>query len=197
MSNEPTEPVDPISPAGQIYQVIADKQLAAEYDRRKSLEGRAAALLGSSGTLLALIFGLTVLMTGKDAVYQSRVATLVLIVAMAAFLVSAVLAILVQAHGYRYKVISDDALRSLARDHAEWGRRADSAMRAWVSKQVSTICTMRAGNDMKATQVAWSLWVQIGAIGLLSISVAIELIARLYPFLWVEVIKLGIDLING
>jgi hypothetical protein len=173
------ECVDPISPAGLIYQAITDKLLAAEFDRRKALEGRGATLLTSSGTMLTLIFGLTVLVTGKDAVFHSRWAIYFLIAAMIAFLVSAMLAIVVQAHGFEYQVMSDDALKSLSRDHTEWGRRADDATRAWVSKQASTICTLRTGNNAKATQIAWSLWFQVSAVALLSISVGIELFGRL------------------
>lgn len=180
MSADSSEPVDPISPAGRIYQAITDKLLAAEFDRRKALESRAAALLGSSGTMLTLIFGITVLVTGdgKDAIYQNGVAVGVLIAAMAAFLASAVLAIIVQAHGFEYKVMSDEALTALARDHSEWARRADDATRAWVSKQASTICTMRKGNHTKATQVAWSLWIQVAAVTLLSTSIGVELVSR-------------------
>jgi hypothetical protein len=128
--------------------------------------------------MLTLIFGLTVLVTGKDAVFRSRYAILVLMGAMAALLVSAVIAIVVQAHGFEYRVMSDDALKSLTRDNKEWARRADDATRAWVKKQVSTICTLRVGNNTKATQIAWSLWLQVSAISLLSISVGIELWGR-------------------
>ena len=46
-----------------------------------------------------MIFGLSVLLTGKDMVYESLVATLLLIAAMIAFLTSAVIAIVVEAHG--------------------------------------------------------------------------------------------------
>lgn len=179
MSTAQSDPVDPISPAGKIYQAITDKELAAEYDRRKAIERRAGALLTSSGTMLTLIFGLTVLITGKDAVFHNVFAIGALLAAMALFLASAILAIVVQAYGYEYKVISDDALRSLARDHQEWARRADDATRAWVAKQVSTICSMRSGNSAKATQVEWSLWLQVSAIVLLSISAGIELVVRL------------------
>ncbi|SKY79546.1 Uncharacterised protein [Mycobacteroides abscessus subsp. bolletii] len=178
MSAAAGEPVDPVSPAGKIYQGITDKLLAAEFDRRKALEGRGSGLLTSSGSMLALIFGLTVLITGKDATFRSHCAMYLLIVAMVAFLVSAVVAIVVQAHGFEYSVMSDEALTSLARDHAEWGRRADDATRAWVSKQASTICTLRAGNNAKATQVAWSLWFQLGAVALLTMAVCTELFSR-------------------
>ncbi|ASX03435.1 hypothetical protein [Mycobacterium intracellulare] len=179
MSDAAGEPVDPVSSAGKIYQVITDKLLAAEFDRRKALEGRGAALLTSSGSMLALIFGLTVLITGKDATFKIHCAVYFVIAAMIAFLASAVIAIVVQAHGFEYSVMSDDALKSLARDNTEWGRRADDATRAWVSKQARTICTLRVGNSTKATQVAWSLWFQVSAIGLLTISVCIELFDRL------------------
>ncbi|AHC27811.1 MULTISPECIES: hypothetical protein [Mycobacteriaceae] len=181
MSDGLTEPVDPVSPAGRIYLAITDKLLTAEFDRRKAFESRAAALLGSSGTMLTLIFGITVLVTGdgKDAVYQSAAAVGVLIAAMAAFLLSAVLAIVVQAHGFEYDVLSNESLTSLARDDTEWARRADDATRAWVGIQASTICTMRKGNRTKAAQVAWSLWIQVVAVTLLSASVGAELVSRL------------------
>ncbi|WKG03069.1 hypothetical protein [Mycolicibacterium sp. HK-90] len=184
MNAATSEPVDPVSPAGRIYLAITDKLLAAEYDRRKAFEGRAAALLTSSGTMLTLIFGLTVLVTGKDAVFASPAAIYALIAAMIAFLASAVVAIVVQAQGYEYSVLSDDSLRSLARDNNEWARRADDATRAWVNKQVSTICTMRAGNSTKAKQVAFSLWSQVAAIALLAVSVGIELSSRVPPLIY-------------
>lgn len=184
LSSAAGEPVDPISPAGAIYQAITDKLLAAEFERRKSLEGRAAALVTSSGAVLALIFGLCVLVTGKDLVYSSSLGILFLIASMIAFLTSAVLAIVVQVQGFEYKVMSDDALKSLARDNTEWARRADDATRAWVSKQVSTICSMRAGNTRKQKQVERSLWVQVSAIGLLAASVGAELLGRYSNVQW-------------
>lgn len=179
MSAAQSDPADPISPAGIVYQAITDKLLAAEYDRRKSLESRAAALLGSSGTMLAVIFGLTVLITGKDAVYRNAFAIAALIAAMVFFIASGIVALVVQAYGYEYKVMSAAALTSLARDDSEWARRADDATRHWVAKQASTVCTMRRGNSKKARQIEVSLGLQVVAIVLLSISAGVELVGRL------------------
>lgn len=114
----------------------------------------------------------------QNFVYQNVFAIGALLAAMVLFLASAILAILVQAYGYEYSVISDDALKALARDHQEWGRRADDATRAGVAKQVSTICTMRGGNSTKATLIQWSLWLLVCGIVFLSISASVELFGR-------------------
>ncbi|MCV7423812.1 hypothetical protein H7K45_24970 [Mycobacterium yunnanensis] len=172
------EPVDPVSPAGQLYLAMASELLTAEFDRRKTLESRGSALLTSSGTLLTLIFGLTVIVTGKDHVYADRCSVILLLAALVAFVLSAVIAIFVQTYGFRYAVLSQDGLRSLPRDDAEWARRADDATRAMLSKKVSTICSLRNGNNTKATLVAFSLGFQVVAIALLSASVGFELWGR-------------------
>jgi hypothetical protein len=71
--------VDPISPAGAVYQAMVDSLLKAEYERRKTLEGRGATLLTASASMLTLIFALTVFVTGKDHVFANRCAVTYLV----------------------------------------------------------------------------------------------------------------------
>lgn len=54
-----------VSPAGKVWQSMVSDLLAAEFDRRKTLAGRGATLLTASASLVTLIFGLTVIVTGK------------------------------------------------------------------------------------------------------------------------------------
>ncbi|MGB9248453.1 MAG: hypothetical protein WCC28_01530 [Mycobacterium sp.] len=76
--------------------------LAAEFDRRKTLEGRGAALMTASVCLVTLIFALTVILTGKDHVFANRYAVYFLLAALVSFVISAVIAIMVQTRGFNY-----------------------------------------------------------------------------------------------
>jgi len=176
-----SEYLDPerVSPAGRIYQEMVSNLLLAEFDRRRILEGRGATLITSSASMLTLIFGLTVLVTGKDHLLENRWAAWILLGALVAFVTSAVIAIFVQTHGYKYTVASRDTLKSLARDDTEWARWPDDALRSWLTRQVNTICSVRDGNDKKADHVVWSLRCQVAAVVLLAASVGCELYGRL------------------
>lgn len=51
---------------GKVYEQLVGAVVTAEFDRKKSLEGRGTTIVTTSTSLLALIFGLTVIVTGKD-----------------------------------------------------------------------------------------------------------------------------------
>lgn len=88
------------------------------------------------------------------------------------------LAILVQTYGFKYEVIDRESLKEVAGTNAAWAQSADHAVRAEVSQQVRTICSLRNGNDTKAKLVTASLTFQVVAIFLLSVSVGFELYGR-------------------
>jgi len=96
----------------------------------------------ASASIITLIFGLSVLVTGKDAVFENRWAVWALIPALIAFVLSAAIALFVQTHGAKYEVVSRSSLRSLT-TVSFWTMRADPATRADVSQQVRTICGLR------------------------------------------------------
>jgi hypothetical protein len=128
--------------------------------------------------MLTVIFGLTVLVTGKDHVFTDRCSVGFLDAALGAFVLSAITAIFVQTYLFKYTVISPETLRSLPRENTEWARLADDAARSWLTRQVNTLCSLRRGNNAKARLVTASLVLQVAAIALLSISVGLELHAH-------------------
>jgi hypothetical protein len=138
---EAGESADLIYPAGKIWQPMVAALLSAELDRRKAVEGRGATMTASA-SIITLIFGLSVLVTGKDAVFENRWAVWALIPALIAFVLSAAIALFVQTHGAKYEVVSRSSLRSLT-TVSFWTMRADPATRADVSQQVRTICGLR------------------------------------------------------
>jgi uncharacterized membrane protein len=67
--------------------------LAAEYDRRARMEGRGSTIVTTSASLLTVVFGLTVVVTGEDYVFANCYAVFALLAALLAFVISAVLGI--------------------------------------------------------------------------------------------------------
>lgn len=169
---------DLIYPAGKIWQPMVAALLSAEFDRRKAIEGRGATLMTASASIITLIFGLSVLVTGKDVVFENRWAVWTLIPALIAFVVSAAIALFVQTHGAKYEMISPSSLKSLT-TVPFWTMSADSATRHDVSQQVHTICELRDLNNEKARWAMWGLRFQLLAIALLSASVGLDLNSRL------------------
>ena len=161
----------PAGAAGQIHLERVEALLTAEYDRRKALEGRGATLVTSSTTMLTLIFALTVIVTGKDKPFTDHRAVWLLISALAAFVLSAVIAIFVQVYGTVWTKI--ETLEKIV--GPDWNRTADDARRMWARHQVDTIKTVRAGNNRRANYVLCSFGIQFLAITLLASSVAVEL----------------------
>lgn len=165
------------SPAGTIYQAMVGNLLAAEYDRRAKTEARGSTLVTTSASLLTLVFGLTVVVTGKDYVFTNGFAVLTLIAALISFVVSAVLGIVVHALAMPYSTVGRASLDQLT-DDSFWRLPADEAVREDVAQQVDTIRTLRHGNERKAKWVTASLVSQVVAIFLLTVSVGIELAGR-------------------
>lgn len=136
-------------------------------------------MLTSSASVLALVFGLTVLVTGKDAVFASHAAVWVLCASLLFFVLAAGFAIVVQAHMYKYEVVSKEYLASLAASDTEWSQSADHAVRSDVSQKVRTLGSLRDGNKVKAVFTIVGLWLQMGAIALLAVSIGLEFYSRL------------------
>ncbi|MGH3726617.1 MAG: hypothetical protein ACRDUS_21125 [Mycobacterium sp.] len=168
-----------ISPAGKVYQLMVASLLAAEFDRKKTLEARGTTLVTSSVSLLTLVTGLTVLVAGRDYIFHNHCSFMILLGALLAFIASAVCAIFVQTYGFAYTVMDGETLKSLAGEDANWNRTADDAARNWVHWQVVSICSVRESNGTKANLIGCSLALQVLAIVLLSVSVGVELSGRL------------------
>lgn len=77
-----------INPAGKIWEQMASTVVAAEFDRKKTHEGRGTTILTTSGSFLTLIFGLTVVASGKDTRSQDPWATMLLIASLLTLVVS-------------------------------------------------------------------------------------------------------------
>jgi hypothetical protein len=168
-----------VSPAGKVFEQVVDAALTSEEDRTKTVEGRGATIITTSTSMLTLIFGATVILTGKDYTLKNHYAIVLLAIALVAFVSAAVLALILQTFGFKYRVISTATLDELVKD-ANWARTEDDARRMWVNRQVQTIKTVRDNNNRKAALVIWALGLEVSAIFLLLLSLGFELYTRLW-----------------
>ena len=164
-----------VNPAGKVWEQMAAAVVAAEFDRKKTLEARGTTILTTSGSLLTLIFGLTVVVSGKDARFEDPWAVMLLMGSLLAFVGSALIAIFVAVYGSTYKLAAPDFLNSLTTNEKWEEEQEDQARRTWVRRQINTAISLHNGNNRKVTLVTWSLAAQVLAITLLSLSVAVEL----------------------
>lgn len=162
--------------AGGIYSAMVGNLVTAEFNRRKSLEARGATIVATATAMLTIIFGLTVIVTGKDYVFSNTCAQFFLGAALTSFVASAVLAIVVQTYGFKYTVIGPETLRSITNEN--WDRSAEDAQRMWIRRQVNTVISLRETNDTRADLVAFSLGCHVAAILLLTASIVFELSSR-------------------
>jgi hypothetical protein len=151
--------------------------LAAEYDRRTKMEARGSTLVTASATLLTVILGLTALIAGKDHVFTNGLAVVFLIAALFAFVVSAILGLVVGTLPLPYTTVGRATLGQLTNDEF-WNMSADDALREDVYQLGETIQSLRAGNERIAKRVTASLICQVAAAVLLTVSVSIELLGR-------------------
>lgn len=151
--------------------------LDAEYDRRTKMEARGSTLVTASATLLTVILGVTALVTGKDHILTNGLAVVFLIAALIAFVVSAILGLVVGTLPLPYTTVGRATLGQLTDDEF-WNLSADDALREDVYQLGVTIQSLRAGNERIAKRVMASLICQIAAAVLLTVSVSIDLLGR-------------------
>jgi hypothetical protein len=78
---------------------------------------------------------------------------------LAAFVWSAVTAILIATYGRTYTLVGLETVEHLTDKNGEDG--TDDARRMWVNRQVNTIKALRSGNDRKAKAATCSLGGQV------------------------------------
>jgi hypothetical protein len=160
----------PLNDQGSHYAAFIEKELQHEYERRDSVNVRAGALIiGASGTIaLTLLVG--ALLKGKDYIMGGFDAA-ALTVALAAFILSALIAILASLN-WRYKVASIRTLRAMTQEH--WLDDDLTALNQCAYINMLTTASLRSGTNVKYRLLLIAACFQLGALGSLSI-IAIRL----------------------
>ena len=156
---------------GETYAKFIEAELKAEDERKATLNSRALGIATTSSAFLALVFTLTVLVTGKDFKVSASGSRWILF-ALVLFAVASLLGLL--ASSLRaFVVIAPESLEALVGDH--WTDEEVDARNQIAYLNVQTISTIRTGNNWKATLIGWGIGFQLSAILVLIGTLAWEL----------------------
>jgi hypothetical protein len=150
---------------GVVYAAFIDAALKDEQARRDSLDSRALSVLTTSSALIALVFSLTVLITGEHFVVSDRGARGIAC-SLGSFVVAAALGL--WAHETRpYRVADIPTLRLMYTTH--WTDGETTARNFCCRLSVRNTASLRTGNNRKAGILIVAFIFQIAAlVGLLA-----------------------------
>ena len=159
---------------------IAERK-KTEFESRKNIESRGAAIVTTSSALLALIFTLTVLISGNagdQAKFTSHAAIVVLYCALGAFVMAAALGIYVQNSAWRYDAADDDTLKNFIGKNAAWNGSERDAARICASLDIDSIVSLRKGTQIKGIVGTVALALQGIAVALTVAALTSEFYTR-------------------
>lgn len=157
---------------------LVDQELERELGRKDSLERRGITVITASGVLVTLTFGFaTAVAKGAHYANFTTAEKIVLDIALGFFIVSAIFALLTNTPR-NYGVPQVDALRGSQGNKPEGadGEKdsPDEAIsEALLQKLISMLEAARQANDNKARALFYSMYLQLTAILLLGVAVAI------------------------
>ncbi len=162
--------VGQVDDQGTTYAAFVDKALAAEVERRTSLDTRALNVLTTSSGLVTLLLALVVLITGQPYEVSNRGARGVAI-SFVFFLASATFG-LVANKLWSYEVANAATLKRLLSDR--WKDDEVDARNVCAAINVGTITTLRAGSNKKASLIELAFFCQLLAIASLVVTLSYE-----------------------
>lgn len=160
---------------GEAYATHIETELQAEYGRTNVLNARATAVTTSSSAFLALVLSLAALVAGRDFVVEEASARGVA-VSLALFTAASVSGF-VAALSRKYKVTAVDTLLQMIGPH--WGDNDVDARNAVAYTNVITIRSLREGNNFKATSLIVAATLQLAAVAVLILAIAVHFAPQL------------------
>ncbi|MGO9779863.1 MAG: hypothetical protein ACLPKE_06350 [Streptosporangiaceae bacterium] len=160
--------------ASDIFAAVIDRELDQERERTTSLEQRAVAVITSSGVLVSLVFGFGALIKGQENPHLPLAARILLALALAAFVLAAVVSLLTnRPRAYKPLGVRDDLQRMVA---DFWSISADHARRSIAEFRVGEVDRWRDNNKLKASDLQRAIAMECCGIGLLAASIIITLV---------------------
>lgn len=163
---------------GDFYAAFVADQLEAEQDRRKTLDSRAVGVITSSGTFATLVFAFAAFVSTAEERTVSPAAAAALILSLLLFTASSVLALL-GSRLFSYRVAEVEDLRELTNWDSWRGSGTEGAEASWqiARANLTTVATLRTGNNTKSEWVVLALSSQVGAVASLAAAVVLTIIA--------------------
>jgi hypothetical protein len=166
----PTRP--PVTPgaASEVYAPLIAAELAELRAVKASFEARAVAVITTSGVLVTLLFGMAALQTGRENFALPESTRPALFIALALFVVAAVLALVVNLPR-AYDAPTVDGLRAML--GPPWHSEPWIARRRVGMTLVAAIASYKRGNEQKARFLKLAIGAECVAVGFVALAVAI------------------------
>lgn len=161
--------------AGDAYGQLIKEQL--DYDRavKASLEQRAVTVITTSGVLVSLLFALAATVTDIEGFEPPFAARVLLAFAMGSFLVAAILGIAVN-RPRDYEVTGQAGLRRIIEEQF-WVGPSEIGSRRSAEVRVDMILSAREANRRKGKLLLGAMVLEVAAVALVGIAVAVILLA--------------------
>jgi hypothetical protein len=163
-----------LTDSGVSYATFVEQELKAERERRTTLDARGQAVVTTAGVLVTILSTVTAIAINKKLLVIPGPVRYAILSALACFILAVILGILATIN-FKYDVASKSTLLQLPREH--WTDRKEIADRNVVATNVTTILTVRRGNDRKATFLFAALFAQVAALLGLTVAVLLAVIA--------------------
>jgi len=161
-----------VTDQGEVYLVFVEGELKAERERRATFDSRGQALVATSGVLVTLLSGIAAAVKAGTKLHPPPLAVGVVLLALALFVVSAVLGIVAGWNRY-YAVARYETLERMLGEH--WKDREVDARNNVATVHARTIQALRDANRFKATCVSYGLIFQVLALITFAVGVVIIL----------------------
>ena len=159
---------------GTVYSAYIAGELEQERARRDRFDARGLGVLTTSSALIALVFSLTVLITGKD-LKIAKVSSIVLAaVALVAFLVAGISGLLANKLRNSSTVLIE-GMERMVRDR--WTNSEVTARSVTAQKNLEVLASLRNANDKKVKHLERALFSQLVGTGLLVWAIGREALA--------------------
>lgn len=157
---------------GTYYTAFIEQELKDERERRAALDTRGQAIVTTSGVLLTLLSAVSTIAIGRKTLAVPQDVRYALLSALGLFIIAAFFGILAT-FNFTYSVAGEDSLYEIPRGHFTDSREV--AERNIAAINVTTIITLRTGNNRKVVLLLAALFTQLAA--LLSLGAAVLLAA--------------------
>jgi hypothetical protein len=156
---------------GKNYSEFVSHNAELEQSRRSSLDARGVGILTSNGAVTTLIFGILAVIKGENFVLTTA-ARWGVIVTLALLMVSAFFG-MYATRLIEYEIASIADLQKMTGEL--WTSSETTARNICAASTISTVDTLRKGNNTKASRVSWAINFQLSGFVVLAVSVIIEL----------------------
>jgi hypothetical protein len=139
-----------LTDSGVNYAPFVEQELKSERERRSTLDTRGQTVVTTSGVLITILSAVTAIAVNRKVLVAPGAVRYSILSALACFIIAVFFGILATIN-FKYHVASKSTLLRLPREHSADSREV--AERNIVATNVTTILTLRKGNDIVTGQV--------------------------------------------